>query len=275
MHNLSVIMTTYNENLKFLKTCIDSILNQSYEGFEFIIVIEPDEKNSDFLMDVADSDKRVVIIKNESKLGISGSRNKAINASSGEYIAFIDSDDYCNLMRFEKQINFLENNPDISVIGANMHIVDEENNIIGKREYPELHEAIKQRFLLIDSVANPTVMLRSEDIKEVGLFDNGFVKSEDFELWLRFLAGGKKMHNLQEALVYYRILSAHNEKRGSLHWKNNYTARKKYAKYIWPFHLRILSLIFYFIVSNIPETYLNGLLRLGVVNKVKNISVPR
>ena len=134
MQELSVIMTTYNENLNFLKNCINSVLLQTFNNFDFIIVVEPDETNMNFLESVASMDKRVTILKNKTKLGISGSRNRAIQESSGEYIAIIDGDDYCDLSRFEKQLKFLENNPGISVVGSNMYLIDEDNNIIGERK---------------------------------------------------------------------------------------------------------------------------------------------
>src|SRR3990172_5625178 len=112
MCDLSVVMATYNENPIFLKTCIDSILNQTFKNFEFLIVVEPQEKNMEFLSSVEGADKRVKILKNDTKIGVAGSRNRAILESSGKYIALMDSDDYCAPDRFEKQLNLLENNPD-------------------------------------------------------------------------------------------------------------------------------------------------------------------
>ena len=107
MHDLSVVMATYNENPIFLKACIDSILNQTFRNFEFIIAAEPQEKNMEFLSGVESADKRVKILRNETRLGVAGSRNRAIMESSGKYIALMDGDDYCALDRFEKQLSFL------------------------------------------------------------------------------------------------------------------------------------------------------------------------
>lgn len=273
MQELSVIMTTYNENLNFLKNCINSVLRQTFNNFDFIIVVEPDETNMNFLESVASMDKRVTILKNKTKLGISGSRNRAIQESSGEYIAIIDGDDYCDLSRFEKQLKFLENNPGISVVGSNMYLIDEDNNIIGQRRYPETYKDIKRSFLVTMSIANPTVIMRRKDIEEVGFFNNSFTKAEDFELWLRFLAKEKKMHNLQENLLYYRIQAKHSEKRSTIHWKNNYAARKKYSKFIWPIHKRFCSLFLYFFISKIPGIFLNNLLDLKITKRIRNINV--
>lgn len=271
MNELSVIMATYNEDINFLKTCIDSILHQTFRDFEFIIVIEPDENNIDYLKHISDIDNRVKILKNESRLGVAGSRNRAIMESSGKYIALIDSDDYCALDRFEKQLSFLEDNYDVSVAGSNLYLIDEDDNITGERKYPEFHDKIKRSFLLTMAVANPSVIFRKKDIDEVGLFDDRLYKAEDFELWLRFLANNKIMHNLQKNLVYYRIQDNSNKKRGTLHFRNVYISRKRYSKLIWPLHIRFLSLFLFFLVSRIPNVFLDYLLNLRIVSRIKNI----
>lgn len=271
MSKLSVIMATYNEDLNFLSVCIDSILRQTFQDFELIIVIEPGEKNKGFLEKVADADKRVMLLENESRLGLSDSRNRAIKEGCGEYIAFIDGDDYCDIRRFERQIRFLEGNPEISVVSSNLYLIDRDNIITGERRYPEAHGDIKRAFLLTMGIANPSIMLRRKDLDEVGFFDSRFSKAEDFELWLRFLAHNKRMHNFQENLVYYRIPASHNDRRGRVHWKNNYIARKRHSRFIWPLGQRFFSLVLYFIISHIPSLFLGSLLNFRFVDNIKGI----
>lgn len=271
MYKLSGIMATYNDNPNFLKACVNSILSQTFKDFEFIIVIEPGDKNKGFLENVADADKRVNVLENESRLGLSGSRNRAIKEGCSEYIAFIDGDDYCDIKRFEKQAGFLDNNPDVSAVGSNIYLIDEYDNIIGERRYPELHKDIKRGFLLTMSLANPTVMLRRKDLDEAGLFDIRFSKAEDFELWLRFLTKNKKMYNIQENLVYYRVPARNAEKRPRTHWKNNYISRRMHSKFIWPLYQRFFSLSFFYLASIIPNAFLDNLMSAGFINKIKNI----
>jgi glycosyltransferase involved in cell wall biosynthesis len=268
-----VILTTYNENPAFLKTCIDSILYQTYKDFRLYIVLEPNDKNGGYFSRISKDDSRVVIIKNEAKLGISGSRNKAITESAGKYIALIDSDDYCDLKRFEKQLQFLEKNADISVVGSNMILIDSDGHAIGHRTYPEKHGDIKKYFLKTMSVANPTVMTRRSDINETGLFDTHFPRAEDLELWLRFLAHNKKMHNLQENMVYYRIPEKQFQNRGSLHYRYNYIARKRHSKFIWPSHVRFFSLLGYFVISHVPKFIIESILNLQIANKIKRVEI--
>jgi glycosyltransferase involved in cell wall biosynthesis len=235
--------------------------------------VEPDEMNLNFLKEIVQTDQRIKIFKNDNKLGVASSRNRAITQSNGQFIAIIDGDDYCDIKRFEKQLGFLKENPHIGIVGSNMYLVDGNNNIVGERKYPELHEDIKKHFLLTMSIANPTVMIRRKDLGGTGLFDTKFSKAEDFELWLRFLALNKQMHNLQENLVYYRIQTTHNEKRGAIHWKNNYSARKRYSKFIWNFYERCPSLIFFYIMHHTPKYFLDNLLDLKIVDKIKNIKI--
>ena len=83
-------MTTYNENVIFLRSCIDSICKQTFKNLEFIIVVEPDEINLNFLRELAQIDQRIKIIRNDNKLGVASSRNRAITESTGQFVAIID-----------------------------------------------------------------------------------------------------------------------------------------------------------------------------------------
>lgn len=273
MCKLSVLMATYNENPSYLTRCVDSILRQTFDDFEFIICVEPEEKNLHLLTGMAAKDNRIVILKNGSKLGVAGSRNRAIKESVGKYIALIDSDDYCARNRFEKQINFLETNVGVSVVGSNMHLVDESDNIIGERVYPELYVDIRKAFLFSMAIANPTVLLRRAALVDVGNFNDKLFKAEDFDLWLRFLVHDKKLYNVQDKLVYYRTLKNFNLKRGHVHYKNYYTALKKHSKCIWSFQQRFLSLFLFFIVGHTPNFLLNLLINLNIVNRIKRIKL--
>ena len=182
MKKLSVIMTTFNEDVTHLKRCIGSVLKQLFPDLEFIVVIEPDEPNTGFLEEAAKTDSRIRIIRNPARLGLSESRNIGIRKSSGKYIALIDSDDFCHIERFERQVGFLESHPEVNVVGSAMFLVDNDNRILGSRDYSEYHNEIQRKFLLTMGVANPTVMFRKRDIDEIGLFNKRFIKAEDFEI---------------------------------------------------------------------------------------------
>ncbi|KJU82297.1 glycosyltransferase [Candidatus Magnetobacterium bavaricum] len=271
MPELTVIIATYKENVDYLKNCIDSILSQTYDDFELFVIVEPDETNMDLLNKFTLTDKRLKVLQYPERLGIANSRNKGIIESRGAFIALADGDDYYNAARFERQVKFLKNNPEISVVGSNMYLVDEKNNIIGERTYPEKHKDIKKQFLIKMAIANPSVMVRKTDFDEVGYFDKDLSKAEDFDLWLRFLVHQKKLSNLSDSLVYYRTPRNTNVKRGCLHYKNYYKALKKHGVKIWPFHHRLLSLLMFYVISHMPDYLLDYLLNLNIVKRIKSM----
>jgi hypothetical protein len=116
-------------------------------------------------------------------------------------------------------------------------------------------------------------MTRRDDINEIGLFNANFPRAEDLELWLRFLRHNKKMYNLQENLVYYRIPDKQFENRGSMHYSYNYIARKRHSKFIWPLHVRFFSLLGYFLISHVPKYIIENILNLQIANKIKRVEI--
>ncbi|MFC1585326.1 glycosyltransferase family 2 protein [Fibrobacterota bacterium] len=273
MNKLSVIMTTYNEDAHHLKKCIDSVLGQTFSDFQFIIVIEPNERNKEYLMQMADADKRLSVLENERREGKSESRNKAVIESDSDLIAIMDGDDYCDERRFEKQVSFLEDHPEIGIVGSNMHLIDIDGNVFGERRYPEDHYRIRKAFLIRDPLANPTLIIRKSIFQENGFFDPKFPAAEDFELLLRFLAQKVRMHNLQENLLYYRVRP--DENRGREFWQCYYLARREQSKFLWPFYRRFPVLSGYFLLAHMPNILLSALLKLLVVNKLRSINKVR
>ena len=118
---LSVIMPVYNTKEEFLREAVESILNQTYTDYELIII---DDGSTNNVEEVINSykDKRIVYIRQENT-GIVGALNNGWNHAKGEYIARMDSDDVSYPDRFEKQAMFLDNNPDISLVGGQVKIM--------------------------------------------------------------------------------------------------------------------------------------------------------
>lgn len=120
---VSVNMPCYNCS-KYIKQSIDSILNQTYTNFELIII---DDGSTDNSVEVIKefSDKRIKLFENITNQGIVYSRNRAVENSKGKYIAILDSDDIAYPTRIEKQLNFMESNPDFAMTGTWFDIIDE------------------------------------------------------------------------------------------------------------------------------------------------------
>ena len=269
---VSIIMATKDENSLHLQKCVNSILSQTFQDYDYFVIIDTkNDKNIQYLTSISNNNKNIKLLFNTGKPGVSSSRNYGILNSKSKYIGIVDSDDYYHDHNIEKQVNYLEKNEDISVIGTNIFLVDDDNKIIGERLYPKTDRIIRKQFLYKMPIANTSILFRRKDLSDTGLFDENFKKAEDLELWLRFLSRNKKLYNLQEKLVYYRMPSDENEKRGREHYKNYYLALKKHSKNIWPNAYRVVPLFIFYIIHLIPDRYLSILLKTRLVHQIKRI----
>ena len=200
MCKISIIMPVYNGE-KYLKEAIDSILDQTFKEFEFIII--NDYSNDDSLKIINSyNDKRIILVNNDQNLGIAKSLNKGIEISKGKYIARMDADDICYRHRLETQINFMENNLDIGMCGSAVEVfTDNSSNI---HECPLNHNEIKALQIFNSAFCHPTVMIRKEILSRHKLSYNEFYEGmEDYELWIR-MSRVTKLANIKESLLKYR-----------------------------------------------------------------------
>jgi len=198
---VSVILATYNR-AKFIRKAIESVLNQNYKDFEFIIVNDASQDNTLKVLK-SYNDSRIKIINNEINLGFVGSLNKAINYAKGEYIARIDDHDYwCDNKKLEKQIRFLENNPDYVLVGGCAIRVDENGERIGKIIVPEKDINIREIMLITSPFVHVGVVFRKTAWESVGGYDETLYFSQDSDLWAKLGKVGK-LYNIQEYLVCF------------------------------------------------------------------------
>jgi glycosyltransferase involved in cell wall biosynthesis len=199
---ISVVMAVYNE-ANFLCDAIESILNQTFRDFEFIIV---DDASSDSTLEIlnryAENDIRIRIICNESNLGLAGALNKAINLAKGEWIARMDGDDISLLNRFEKQITFLEQNKDIDVLSTGLKCITPEGEVVALRQIPEKHNTLIWRTPLASPAYHGTVMMRASKLREVGGYKINYLL-EDVELWSRLIQTAR-FASIPDYLYLYR-----------------------------------------------------------------------
>jgi glycosyltransferase involved in cell wall biosynthesis len=196
---ISVIMPVYNCQL-FVKEAVESILVQTFTDFEFLII---DDCSTDQTREIIDSysDRRIQFIKKPKNTGYTDSLNFALKMAKGKYIARMDGDDVSLPNRFEKQVEFLENNTDIVVCGS--WFLDIKTKNIFK--YPEFSNDICISLIRKNVIVHPVVMIRRNVLTDNNLFyDKDFEPAEDYHLWCRLLDFGK-LHNLQEPLIEYRF----------------------------------------------------------------------
>ena len=170
MPKVSVLTPLYNTNHKFLKEMIESILNQTFDDFEFILL--NDSPNNKELKDIVLSykDNRIIYVENEENIGISKSRNKLLELAKGEYIAIFDHDDISLPQRLEKQVDFLDKNPKVGIVGSN--IIKYSNK--KKSNNPENNLDIK-----INLVARGCIILHSTVMIRKSLLTENSIKWEE------------------------------------------------------------------------------------------------
>lgn len=196
-HSISVLMPVYNTKEEYLRASIESILNQTFTDFELIIVNDGSTNNAEEVI-LSYKDDRIKYFKQENQ-GIVGALNNAWAKASGKYIARMDSDDIAYPERFAKQVKFLEENPEYSLVGSWAKIIPS-NNVI------KLPQDIKIMDLLADCMfIHPSIMFNKEDFEKFNLqYEMGFEYAEDYCMYARAVKY-LKMTNLQEALLDYRV----------------------------------------------------------------------
>lgn len=204
MPTVSVLMPVYNTQPEHLRAAIESILNQSFSDFEFLILNDSPENTE--LGDIvsAYNDKRIKYMVNKSNLGISASRNKLIDMAHGKYLAIFDHDDISYPHRLAQQVDILEKNPNIGVVGAWARWFGERNFI---RKNPELDTDIKIRLTDVCAIMHTTAMIRKSVMVDNNIkYEEQYSPAEDYRLWTR-LMDVTDFYNIQAVLVDYRCFS--------------------------------------------------------------------
>jgi glycosyltransferase involved in cell wall biosynthesis len=199
---ISVILPVYNCQ-QYIKDSVSSILQQTYNNFEIIII---DDGSDDGTAEILNTfkDKRIKLYKNKSNRGLIYSLNKGISKSKGKFIARMDSDDISEPQRFEKQINFLNKNKEISVVGSAITTINSGNKTGKKYFYPLNHIVIKWHLLFSCPIVHPSVLIRVSAIKKLKGYDNQAKFAEDYSLWFKFIKADYKFANLRSQLLKLR-----------------------------------------------------------------------
>lgn len=201
---ISVILPVYNGE-KYLKESIESILNQTYTNFEFIIIDDGSKDSSlEIIKEYEKEDERIVVVSRENK-GLIATLNEGIEKAKGKYIARMDQDDISLPNRFEEQLKFLEKNPEIGVCGTWVEVFGENRNpTIWKM--PIQDEELRPRLLFSVTFAHPSVMMRKGLINQYNLrYNEKYINAEDYKFWLDF-SKYTKFVNIPKVLLQYRYL---------------------------------------------------------------------
>jgi|APSaa5957512622_1039677.scaffolds.fasta_scaffold13584_3 glycosyltransferase involved in cell wall biosynthesis len=199
---ISVVFPVFNAEA-YLEESITSILDQSFKDFELILIEDGSKDGSKkILKEFKKRDKRVILLENSSNLGLQVSLNKGLDVAKGKYIARMDADDLSLEKRFEKQFNYLEKHKDIFLVGTSAEIIDNLGNKLGVLNKFDNSRKVKRKLLVSNTMIHPSIMFRNtRDLK----YREKFKCSEDYDFYLRIISSGRKITNLPDILLKYRL----------------------------------------------------------------------
>ena len=183
---------------------INSILNQTYKDFEFIICDDGSNDGTyEMVQDLIKNDKRVILIKNDENKGLAYSLNHCLSIAKGKYIARMDADDISMPDRLEKQIGFLNEHLEYAMVGCNLLLINDKG-IWGKRILAK--KPTKKSFLFTSPYCHPAIVMRKEVLDKVNNYKVEKItrRAEDYDLFMRIYANGYKGYNMQEFLYQFR-----------------------------------------------------------------------
>lgn len=206
MPRVSVIMGIYKEPIEWMSIAVNSILEQTFKDFEFIIVNDcPDRKeNTQFLAEYSKKDTRIVVVNNDVNIGLTKSLNKALDIVHGEYIARMDADDICLPSRFEKQVAYLDRHPNIATVGSWTSRIDENGSETEIVKFETNPRWIKAQLLQNSQLCHPSAMFRRKIKDYIVRYDESLRYAQDYALWVSIMSYGE-ISNIPEVLFRYRI----------------------------------------------------------------------
>ncbi len=195
-------MPVYNGEF-YIREAVKSILCQTFRDFELIIVNDGSTDGTAAIIQELSHDKRIKVINNPANLGLTSTRNKGIAACSGAYLAMLDSDDIALPERLEKQVKFLDSNPDFGLVGSYVDLIDSNGVYLETQKYDAAPEFIPGILLFQNYFAQSAVMVRKTALPPVA-YRSEYPLAEDYDLWTR-ISVKHKVANLKEVLSKYRI----------------------------------------------------------------------
>ena len=235
---LAVILPAYNAEAH-LAECLDSLLNQTFQDFCILAINDASIDNtSKILESYAKMAPRLRVYhftQNQGEPSAGKLAKDILNYMNVEYVARMDADDICAPHRFEKQIQYLDNHPEIDILGSNAVIFHHERTEKSPEisDLPLLDKDIKAHFSLARGhMINPSTMWRHSSIKELGLNYAQTSTAPDFHMWIQCALNGKTFANLPEPLLFYRVHSEQeSQKRAKL------SEAVQYSMELWIHHL--------------------------------------
>ena len=204
---VSVIMPILSPNLGFLRETLESLQAQTLTDWELVVMEESTGTHPTaaglFAEPAYQQDKRIRYFFNEERTTYREQVIRAFEAIRSDLVARLDCDDVASPERLEKQYCFLQENPQVDVVGAFIDVIDEKSELIGRREYPTSHDAMIAAMKLYNPIAHPVTMFRKESVERSGGYQHPLL--DDYDLWCRMAKAGHRFASLPESLLRYRL----------------------------------------------------------------------
>jgi len=249
-------MTTYEDDVDVLWRAIDSILTQTMGDLECVVVFEPGDPNADLISDRC-SDPRLRVVRSATRLGMAASFNLALENARARYIARMDSDDIAYPFRLARQLRFLDDHPDIALVGGSARLIDGGGNVVGVRRFPTTHEKIVQTAVFTNPFLHPTIVWDRTRVSEELRYDPRYV-AEDFELWLRVLDGGYRVANMPDLLIDYTQPVHYT--RSAAHWRGLVKVRMAHWRLGLKQPLAFATMILFGCISLLPQRFIDAII---------------
>ena len=188
---ISVLMSVYNGS-NYLRESIESIINQTFSDFEFIIINDSSTDNTgEIISEYAQKDDRIKVFNNEENIGLTKSLNKGLNFARGEYIARQDADDVSLAQRFERQVAVLDRNPEAVLISCELEVINSEGAFVKKEERSCDPQLVPWYLMFYNHIGGHSqVIFRAKTARELGGYSEAHRYSQDYEFWCRLAKTG-------------------------------------------------------------------------------------
>jgi glycosyltransferase involved in cell wall biosynthesis len=235
MYDTAVVIPVYkNDDLEIFKKSVESILKQTYQGYKLFIAVDgPLKRTLDNYLEVLER-QDVTILKYSENRGLAAVLNSSFRYCKNKnfkYLVRMDADDIALPQRLQKQIDYLENHPEIDVLGTQAYVIDADDNIYGKKDAsPYIDYSILKKKC---DIIHPSVIFRASFFDIVGFYNEEAILAEDYDLWFRAIRKNIKILSIKDRLFLYRFD------------KNNIKRRKKAQKEIIKVKLKYLRFFDY------------------------------
>lgn len=203
------VLLAVKDGEPWIRRAVESVLGQTYRDLELLVV---DDASTDSTVATVESfgDPRVRVLRNERNLGQAPSLNLGLTDARGRYVARLDHDDWCLPTRIERQVELLEREPRVGLVGSWLRLVDDEDRTVGemRAELADHAEYLYETLTMNVLVSHPAAMYRREDALAVGAYEARFAPAEDKDLWRKLALAGHDARIVQEQLVVYRLHGA-------------------------------------------------------------------